>query len=551
MQKYTVNKGATSQIIPFSAYDSSSTTGAKLTGLVYNTASLTAYYSRTGVTGSATAISLVTATKGTYTSSGFIAVDATNMPGDYELHIPNAALATGADSVFIQIKGATNLVPVNIFIELTDVLDLGTDDRVLVSADSHTTGATVPTVTNLTNLPTIPANWLTAAGIASSALDGKGDWNIGKTGYSLSQTFPTNFSDLSITATTGQVALPTATQASIDAIEADTNELQGDWANGGRLDLILDDRASQASVDTVDGIVDSILVDTGTDIPARFDGIEGATFSTGTDSLEALRDRGDAAWVTGAGGTPPQLLQSTTIATLSTQTNFTLTAGSADNNAYNGAVVVVTDSVTSTQKAVGSVSDYVGSTRTVTLTADPAIFTMAAGDSIDIIANASTAPSAAAVRAEIDSNSTQLAAIVADTSELQTNQGNWVTATGFATSSALATAQADLDTITGADGVNLLSATQASIDAIEADTNEIQVDLANGGRLDLIFDAILVDTGTTIPAQITGLNNFDPAADTVVNVTTVSNITNEVQADINRINGVLITGDGSITPFDV
>ena len=45
-------------------------------------------------------------------------------------------------------------------------------------------------------------------------------------------------------------------------IEADTNELQADWADGGRLDLILDARSSQASVDTVDGIVDAILLDT-------------------------------------------------------------------------------------------------------------------------------------------------------------------------------------------------------------------------------------------------------------------------------------------------
>lgn len=35
----------------------------------------------------------------------------------------------------------------------------------------------------------------------------------------------------------------------IDAILADTNELQTDWVNGGRLDLILDARASQTSVD--------------------------------------------------------------------------------------------------------------------------------------------------------------------------------------------------------------------------------------------------------------------------------------------------------------
>lgn len=48
----------------------------------------------------------------------------------------------------------------------------------------------------------------------------------------------------------------------IAAILADTNELQTDWANGGRLDLILDARASQTSVDTIDTNVDAILVDT-------------------------------------------------------------------------------------------------------------------------------------------------------------------------------------------------------------------------------------------------------------------------------------------------
>lgn len=59
-----------------------------------------------------------------------------------------------------------------------------------------------------------------------------------------------------------------AVKAETALIVADTNELQTDWANGGRLDVILDARASQASVDTIDGIVDSILVDTGTDMPA-------------------------------------------------------------------------------------------------------------------------------------------------------------------------------------------------------------------------------------------------------------------------------------------
>lgn len=43
----------------------------------------------------------------------------------------------------------------------------------------------------------------------------------------------------------GAVAL----EATAQTVLADTNELQGDWANGGRLDVILDARASQTSVD--------------------------------------------------------------------------------------------------------------------------------------------------------------------------------------------------------------------------------------------------------------------------------------------------------------
>ena len=54
---------------------------------------------------------------------------------------------------------------------------------------------------------------LAAAQIEASALDGKGDWNVGKTGYSLTQSFPTNFADMSITVTTGLVDI---TQAAAD-----------------------------------------------------------------------------------------------------------------------------------------------------------------------------------------------------------------------------------------------------------------------------------------------------------------------------------------------
>lgn len=112
--------GATSEIWQVFIRDSSSATGAGLTGLVFNSASLTAYYHRDTDT-TATAISLVTMTVGTFTSSGFKEIDATNMPGWYQICPPNAALASGAKSVAIHLKGATNMAPTPIEVQLTAV----------------------------------------------------------------------------------------------------------------------------------------------------------------------------------------------------------------------------------------------------------------------------------------------------------------------------------------------------------------------------------------------------------------------------------------------
>lgn len=87
------------------------------------------------------------------------------------------------------------------------------------------------------------------------------------------------------------------------------------------------------------------------------------------------------------GGTFGDVLVSTTIATLASQTSFTLTSASADNSAYGiGAMVIVRDATTKVQVARGTLSAYTGSTKTVTLLADPGIFTMAVGDFVQIVA---------------------------------------------------------------------------------------------------------------------------------------------------------------------
>ena len=75
----------------------------------------------------------------------------------------------------------------------------------------------------------------------------------------------------------------------------------------------------------------------------------------------------------------------TTIATLSSQTSFTLTAGPADNSALVGCVAVIHDAASAVQQCAGFVSAYTGASKTVTLIADPAIFTMAAKDNISFM----------------------------------------------------------------------------------------------------------------------------------------------------------------------
>lgn len=119
--KLILKKGTTSKRIAIWIADSSSSTGAGLTGLAYNTASLVAYYWRedTGNAGG-TAITLATATRGSFTSGGFKEIDATNLPGWYEIGIPDAVVATGSGWAILHLKGAANMAPLPIEIQLVN-----------------------------------------------------------------------------------------------------------------------------------------------------------------------------------------------------------------------------------------------------------------------------------------------------------------------------------------------------------------------------------------------------------------------------------------------
>ena len=196
--------------------NSSVSTGAGLTGLTSassgliistiadNEATATAY------TVAGSTIESIT-TLGTYsaptaTKCRFKEVDSTNHKGIYEIQIADARFAvSSAKSVLISISGATNAAECDALVPLTSVdpydatafgvsrLDAAVSSRMAtytqptgflaatfpsgtVASTTNITAGTITTTTNLTNLPSIPTNWLTAAGIAASALNGKGDW---------------------------------------------------------------------------------------------------------------------------------------------------------------------------------------------------------------------------------------------------------------------------------------------------------------------------------------------------------------------------------------
>lgn len=211
MSRRKITAGSTSITVPIFIQDTSSTTGAGLGSLAHNTAGLAAKYRREGQS-AWTTITLATATVGTFTSGGFVS-DGGPVTGGYEIGVPDAVLAASAKWAEVLIYGATNMLPVLLEFELDTVNYQATNGKLPVTlASTDVTGNVA------SDVQTIKTRALTAA------------------------------SDITFGVYVGGAGAA-ALEATSQTVLADTNELQTDWVNGGRLDLILDARASQASVD--------------------------------------------------------------------------------------------------------------------------------------------------------------------------------------------------------------------------------------------------------------------------------------------------------------
>lgn len=252
----------------------------------------------------------------------------------------------------------------------------------------------------------------------------------------------------------------------------------------------------------------------------------------------------------------------TTIATLASQVSFTLTAGPADDDALNGCPVLVHDVASAIQRAVGYVSDYTGSTKTVTLAQDPGIFTMAAGDNISVFMPANMQAIAA--------NTTNAANVGTAGSNYSATRGLAGTALPAAAADAaggLPISDAgglDLDAMdsnvaavlddTGTSGV-LLASTASSAQLVDDVLDEALAGHATAGTLgkaiaDIETDAaaILVDTGTTIP----GVLGTPAGADLATDIAAVDAVADAILVDTGTtIPGVLGTPAGADLATDI
>lgn len=127
--KITLKRDTTANGVYIYLVDSSGSLNAGLTGLVYNTASLTAYYIKSNAS---IAITLVDTSVGVWIDGGFKEVDSTNMPGLYYFALPNTITSGGTNRFSsVVIRGAANLAPF--------VLDITTEENYLGDINTNIT----------------------------------------------------------------------------------------------------------------------------------------------------------------------------------------------------------------------------------------------------------------------------------------------------------------------------------------------------------------------------------------------------------------------------
>ena len=394
-----VTKGTTDYSCTIRIVDS--TDGTPETGVVYNSAGIDLWYRRPGAVH--TSITEATQTEaGAHTDGGFVHIS----DGEYRLDLPDAAVASGVD--YVDVGGTvTGMVVIGGRIRLTD-LDL--DDAVrggmtaLPNANAEaagglytrgtgagqinqTTNGHVDIDAHYWNGTEITTSLETAADIADAVFDEalSGHVTAGTAGERIGRIpnaaaggnggLPTvdannrivgiqgtlntldaldTAQDTQHAATLTRLGTPAGADIAADlaTIVADTNELQTDWADAGRLDTILDARAAQTTVDAIETDTQDIQ----SRLPAA---LVGGRMDSDVEAINNNTAAADNLQASALG------LVSTTVNDASASTTSFVTAlTEATDDHYNGRVIVFTSG-----DLAGQATDITDYNKAVTVTA--------------------------------------------------------------------------------------------------------------------------------------------------------------------------------------
>lgn len=228
--------------------------------------------------------------------------------------------------------------------------------------------------------------------------------------------------------------------------------------------------ATSAQVSTIDANVDAILMDTSTTIPGQISGLNNLSAADVDASLAAYdaptKAELDAAQAAIIANTPT-----------TTEIQAALIDEGDGQQLIDAILQVINSSLDLPPLELAAIAQAVRSELATELAR------IDANISSRLASGGYTAPDNASI-----------SAILADTNELQTNQSNWVTATGFSTHNP----------------ADVVAAMQLVADDFKANTGGLATSAALA-TVDANVDAILVDTSTTIPTQINSLNDLSTA----------------------------------------
>lgn len=213
----------------------------------------------------------------------------------------------------------------------------------------------------------------------------------------------------------------------------------------------------------------------------------------------------------------------TTIASLTNQTSFTLTAGPAEDDALNGCVVMIHDVASAVQCGFAVISDYTGASKTVTLTAGTT-FTAAATDNIAIFPPANTAwgggvawASGAITAAVIADNAIDAGAIASDAIAAAKIATGAITAAKFAAGAidAAAIANGAIDAATFAADVDAEILSYLVDDATRIDASQLNTHSAItvAAIADQVWEEAIADHSGTAGSTAEALNAAGAAGD--------------------------------------